>query len=84
MQFKILFFSVLRDIAGCDMLDLEIAGREASVPLADVVEEVFSRHPGLREWQDKILLAVNESYAEPETTVKSGDEIAMMPPVQGG
>jgi molybdopterin synthase sulfur carrier subunit len=31
-----------------------------------------------------ILIAVNQEYAEPETLVNAGDELAFFPPVTGG
>ena len=30
------------------------------------------------------LVAVNEQYADPDRVIKSGDEVAIIPPVAGG
>jgi molybdopterin converting factor small subunit len=30
------------------------------------------------------MLAVNQEYATPETVLKAGDEVAIIPPVSGG
>jgi molybdopterin synthase sulfur carrier subunit len=30
------------------------------------------------------MVAVNEEYAEPDDVIKSGDTVALIPPVSGG
>ena len=48
------------------------------------LEAVYGRFPALREWDAKMLVAVNCEYSARDFAVKDGDEVALMPPVQGG
>lgn len=82
MTVEILLFSVLRDLAGTDRIALELEGAGADLGL--VLERAFALHPALGEWRGPLLLAVNGDYADRGTPVVDGDEIALMPPVQGG
>jgi molybdopterin converting factor subunit 1 len=81
MTVKVLFFSVLRDLAGTDQLVLELP-----VPstLAEAVTRLGERFPFLTSWDGRLLLAVNGEYADRATLLADGDEVALMPPVQGG
>ena len=36
------------------------------------------------EWLAALRLAVNEEVASPDTLLKDGDELALLPPVSGG
>lgn len=82
MRVKVLFFSVLRDVVGADRLDREVP--EGGARLGDLVVSLAEDYPGLAAWQGRLLLAVNENYADAGTELRDGDEIALMPPVQGG
>ena len=81
MTVKVLFFSLLRDLAGTDQLALELS---ASATLGDAVERLRERFPSLAAWDGRLLLAVNGAYAKRAASLADGDEIALMPPVQGG
>ncbi len=48
--------------------------------VSDVWRVVSSGEP----LPERILCAVNMEYAEPNTPVKEGDEVAFFPPVTGG
>ena len=81
MRVRVLFFGMLKDAAGkqSDTLDLP----EGS-SVAGVLEYYGSRVPALKEMLPSVALAVNQQYAGAETKLKSGDEIALLPPVSGG
>jgi molybdopterin converting factor subunit 1 len=78
---KVLFFGMLKDIAGRaeDQLDLE-----NGATLGRVFDHYSSRFPRMREMAGSILLARNQEFAEPSTPLADGDEIAFLPPVSGG
>jgi molybdopterin synthase catalytic subunit len=40
--------------------------------------------PRLATLPREALLAVNQAFAGPETPLRDGDEVALMPPVSGG
>lgn len=81
MKVEVLYFSLLRDIAGCERESVTLDG---SAEVADLIEKMYARHPGLDEWDRSLLVAVNGEYADRQTTLTDGDEVALMPPVQGG
>jgi molybdopterin synthase catalytic subunit len=81
MRVQILFFGVLKDLAGksSDALDLP---EGASV--RDVLSHYAMQSPRIKESLAVLAVAVNREYAGPEITLKSGDEVALLPPVSGG
>lgn len=81
MKLRLLFFSVLRDITGTDEIVLELP---AGSTMADLLLQVESRWPKLRDWQNSLLLALDQTYVKRDTVLHDGAEVAIMPPVQGG
>jgi molybdopterin synthase catalytic subunit len=81
VRVKVLFFGVLKDIAGQaeDQLDLE-----DGATLGRVFDHYSTRFPRMREMAGSILLARNQEFASPATQLAGGDEIAFLPPVSGG
>ena len=63
--------------------------RDTSLTLADTacVRDVLSSIsalPGGDGLPKNPLVAVNQAYASPETQLRPGDEVALIPPVAGG
>lgn len=54
----------------------------AAATVRDVLDAVQARAEGRA--LPKPLVAVNHRYAKPESPVRAGDEIALIPPVAGG
>jgi molybdopterin synthase catalytic subunit len=51
--------------------------------VSDLVE-VLRRSQGLDWIPERVVVAVNQSYAEADTALSDGDEVALIPPVAGG
>jgi molybdopterin synthase catalytic subunit len=81
MQVRILFFGMLKDVAGraSDLLNLP----EHST-LGDVFIHYERITPRLGELVDSIAISINQEFAGPDSKLKEGDEIAFLPPVSGG
>lgn len=81
MRVRVLFFGILKDLAGksSDWLDLPEGGS-----VRDVLATYESQIPRLRESLASLALAVNQQYSGPDTKLKPGDEVALLPPVSGG
>ncbi|MFN0125352.1 MAG: MoaD/ThiS family protein [Verrucomicrobiales bacterium] len=82
---RLLFFSALRDVAGVDAVDWPwppTSGADATV--SGLLGEVYARWPALAVWDGRLLVAVDLDYAARETPLRAGQEVAVMPPVQGG
>jgi molybdopterin converting factor small subunit len=75
------FFSRLRDLAGKAEIDLEVP---EGTTAADLLEKIYSITPALREWDKSILVAAGVEFVGRDYVVNPGDEISIMPPVQGG
>ena len=82
MKLNVLFFSLLRDLVGAEQLSVELAAEDAKV--RDLLEHLYGLHPKLRDWDSSILVAADLDYADRDQQLKNGQEIAIMPPVQGG
>jgi len=83
MVLQVRLFAVLREQAGWDSLEIEVAEgatvaeamralATVSAPLAEALEAM------------PVVMAVNRSYVGEETTLSAGDELALIPPVSGG
>ena len=81
MQVRVLFFGVLRDLAGKSSDSLQLPD---GASVRDVVTRYEREIPALQKHISSIALAVNEHYASPDTKLKANDEIALLPPVSGG
>lgn len=81
MKIRLLHFAVLRDITGQSETELSLpAGTRA----ADVWKQIRSDYAQLAGYEHPPLIAVNQSYARPDTELRDGDELAFIPPVAGG
>jgi molybdopterin converting factor small subunit len=75
------FFSRLRDLAGASEMDLEVPAKATA---ADLLETVYAKTPALRDWDKSILVAAGIEFVGRDYMLQPGDQIAVMPPVQGG
>ena len=75
------FFAQLRDITQVETLDLSFP---EGAKVSDLLKEAYVKFPALREQDQAILIGVGVEFVDRNYELKSGDEIAIMPPVQGG
>jgi molybdopterin converting factor small subunit len=81
VKVRVQFFSRLRDLTGKAEIDLDVPeGTTAS----DLLEKTYSNTPALRDWDKSILVAAGVEFVGRDYVVKPGDQISIMPPVQGG
>jgi len=81
MRIRVLFFGMLKDLAGSSSDSLELP--EGAL-VRDVLEHYGKRIPEFAKSLSSLAVAVNQRYAEAETKLKSDDEVALLPPVSGG
>jgi MoaE-MoaD fusion protein len=81
MRVRVLFFGMLKDLSGksADAIDLR---DDATV--RDLLTHYEAQMPRLKESLSSLAVAVNQSYADPNTVLNEGDEVALLPPVSGG
>lgn len=77
----VLFFARLKDQIG--QAELTLADDMAGKTLAEIQQVLIAQ--GMDALQDEsIRIALNQNFSSTDAVVKSGDEVAFMPPVTGG
>jgi sulfur-carrier protein len=56
----------------------------ANASVMQVYDHLASEYPILEKWRSLTRYAVNLDFVEPDTILKDGDEVALIPPVSGG
>jgi molybdopterin converting factor subunit 1 len=83
MVLQVRLFAVLRERAGRDSLEIEV-GEGATVAEALRALAAESEPLGAALEAMPVVMAVNRSYVDADTTLSAGDELALIPPVSGG
>ncbi|MGB8341336.1 MAG: MoaD/ThiS family protein [Chthoniobacterales bacterium] len=81
MRITAQFFSQLRDIADTDELALDLPDGSTA---ADLLAHLYERFPKLEKWDASILVGIGVDFVDRNHIIQSHDQIAIMPPVQGG
>ena len=82
---EILYFARLRERVGVGRESLELPAGLATA--ADLMAHLQSRGTPWAEalgGDERILVAVNQTLASPQSPIRDGDEVAFFPPVTGG
>ncbi len=82
MNLRLLFFASLREVTGAGELEWPWVEEGGSVAL--LLDQLYTRFPRLREWDAVLLVAADCEYVGREALLRPGQEVAVMPPVQGG
>lgn len=81
MKLHVRFYSQLRDLAGRSEFDIDLV--EGTV-VSDLLEQIYAKAPALRSHDKSILTAVGVEFVDRNYKLQPGEEISIMPPVQGG
>ncbi len=81
MRVKVLFFGMLKDVAGRSAEEVELPG---GATVGAVFDAFAERHPRIAEMAGSIVLARNHEFAGRAAELREGDEVAFLPPVSGG
>lgn len=81
MKVRVQLFSHLRDAAGAPELAIELA---EGATVGDLLEALYALKPRLRKWDNSVLVGSGVEFVQRAHLLRSEDEIAIMPPVQGG
>lgn len=76
-------FAIYKEKAKVDKIEIVL---EESIAVRDLLGIVKERIPSIKDLviEGKGMVAVNHEVAKPDTIVKDGDEVALIPPVSGG
>ncbi len=77
------FLAIYREKAKVDKIEIDL---EKSITVRDLLKIIKERIPAIKDlvMEGKGMVAVNHEVAKPDTIVKDGDEVALIPPVSGG
>jgi molybdopterin synthase catalytic subunit len=81
MKVTVKLFARLRELAGAASLERHLAH---NATVADLVQELQADFPRLTEAMSRTIVSVNREFAEAQTRLNDGDEVAIFPPVSGG
>lgn len=80
MRVHILAFGIAKEIVGGPAIDLEVAETTSVQGLKELLD---SRYPRLQQLAS-YRIALNNEFAGAEQSIRTGDELAIIPPVSGG
>lgn len=52
--------------------------------VSGVRDRLIEEHPELESWRNITRFGVDLEFVEPDTVLKEGDEVVLIPPVSGG
>jgi MoaD family protein len=81
MKVRVQFYAQLRDLIGMRELEVELRQRAT---VRELLEEIYARQPALRAHDKSILIGAGLEFVDRNYSLHAGEEIAIMPPVQGG
>jgi MoaD family protein len=81
VEVRVRFFSHLRDLASASETNLKI---EQGAIVEDLLQRLYSLRPALKAADKTILVAAGVEFVDRHYVIREGDEISIMPPVQGG
>jgi molybdopterin converting factor small subunit len=81
MKVRVQFYAQLRDLVGIRELEAELP---QGATVRELLEEIYAQKPGLRAHDKRILIGAGLEFVDRDYNLKPGEEIAIMPPVQGG
>jgi molybdopterin synthase catalytic subunit len=81
MRIVVKLFALMREKAGTDTVHMELSdGANATQAL----EALQSQYPVLAPYLPRVRLALQMSFIDADTVLRTGDELALIPPVSGG
>lgn len=80
MMIKTLFFGIAKDLIGASELKIDVAENSSVKDFETILKNEFSTLENLNSY----AIAVNEAYANDDLILKTGDVVAIIPPVSGG
>ena len=81
MKVRVLFYAQLRDLLGMRQLDVDVAD---GATVRDLLDQIYTQQPALRPHDKSILIGAGVEFVDRNYRLSPGEEISIMPPVQGG
>lgn len=81
MKVRVQFYAQLRDLIGTREIDIDL---EEGATVRDLLDEIYTQQPKLRLHDKSILIGAGVEFVDRNYKPRPGEEISVMPPVQGG
>jgi len=81
MELEVRLFATLKDRAGRDRITVVL---DPAASVGELQLAIGKDYPALAEALPSALVAVNKAFANSDTVLEAGDEVAIFPPVSGG
>jgi molybdopterin synthase catalytic subunit/molybdopterin converting factor small subunit len=81
MRIRVLFFGVLKDVAGRANDSVEL---RPGATVSELLVHYERQFPRLREFLPSVALSLNQEYTAPDAELHANDEVGLLPPVSGG
>ena len=81
MKVRVQFYAQLRNLTDLRESDVDLP---EGATVRDLLEKIYSQQPALRVHDKSILIGAGVEFVDRAYKLKSGEEISIMPPVQGG
>ena len=81
IQITVKLFAIFQEVLATDELQINL---ESGTSVSTIFDRLVSNHPHLEKWRSLTRYAVNLNFVDPQTILKNGDEVALIPPVSGG
>jgi MoaE-MoaD fusion protein len=81
MKVRVLFYAQLRDLLGMRQLDVDVAD---GATVRDLLGKIYAQQPTLRPHDKSVLIGAGVEFVDRNYRLSPGEEISIMPPVQGG
>ena len=78
---RVQFFSQLKAIVGAGEITLDLPD---GASVADLLARLYRDFPELEKWDRRLLVGAGLDFVTRDHVIQPNDEIAIMPPVQGG
>ena len=81
MNVRVQFYAQLRDLVGAPELNVDLPDKATA---GDLLAKIYEHTPTLRSLDKSILIGAGVEFVDRNYQLKPGEEISIMPPVQGG
>ncbi|MEP6955377.1 MAG: MoaD/ThiS family protein [Chthoniobacterales bacterium] len=81
MKIHVQFFSHLKDLAAASAGEVEVP---SGAKVDDLLTLLYAQTPALQKWDSAILIGAGVEFVTRDYVLQPDEEIALMPPVQGG
>jgi molybdopterin converting factor small subunit len=81
MNVRVQFYAQLRELIGAHQLELDLP---PGATVRELLERIYAQRPALRAHDKSILVGADLEFVDRNYKLNPVEEIAIMPPVQGG